>query len=159
MKMTVLAAGRLKEKYWKDAAAEYIKRLSRYCTVNIIETADEKTRENLSEGERERIVGVEGRRMLPHIREEAFVVALAIDGERMSSEEMARLIEKKTVAGVSHIQWIIGGSLGLSEEILRKADLKMSFSALTFPHQLMRVILLEQLYRSFRLIRREPYHK
>ena len=159
MKITLITVGKLKEKYLVSAVSEYVKRLGRYCTVNIIEVNDEKAPENISEAEKKRVLDAEGGRILTHISDDAEVIALAIEGKSLSSEEMASMIEGCMNGGRSHIQWIIGGSLGLSESVLKRADRKISFSRLTFPHQLMRVILLEQIYRSFRIIKHEPYHK
>ena len=159
MKISLITVGKLKEKYLTSAVSEYTKRLGRYCTVEIVQVADEKAPETLSEAEKTQILDAEGERILSHIREDAFVIALMIEGESVSSEEMASMIEGCMTGGKSHIQWIIGGSLGLSEKVAERADRKISFSRLTFPHQLMRVILLEQIYRSFRIIRKEPYHK
>ena len=159
MKITLITVGKLKEKYLASAVSEYVKRLGRYCTVNVVEVNDEKAPETISGAERKQIMDAEGERILSHVRDDAFVIALAIQGKTVSSEEMAAMIEDAMNSGKSHIQWIIGGSLGLSDKVLKRADLQLSFSRLTFPHQLMRVILLEQIYRSFRIIRHEPYHK
>lgn len=159
MKNSIIAVGKLKEKYLSQAVSEYGKRLGRYCILNIVEVSDEKAPENTSETEKKQILDAEGERILSHVRDGAYVIALAIEGEAVSSEEMAGIIESCMNTGKSHIQWIIGGSLGLSEKVLKRSDRQISFSRLTFPHQLMRVILLEQIYRSFRIIRNEPYHK
>ena len=152
MKITLVTVGKIKEKYLEAAIAEYSKRLGRYCRLEIVQVADEKTPEA-------QIRDKEGERILAHIKEDAYVIALAIDGKQRSSEEMAAWMEDLGVRGESHLQFIIGGSLGLSQAVLNRADTKISFSRLTFPHQLMRVILLEQIYRSFRIIKGEPYHK
>jgi 23S rRNA (pseudouridine1915-N3)-methyltransferase len=159
MKITILCVGKVKEKYFSDAIAEYGKRLGRYCTLKIIEVADEKTPENAPEAVGQKIKETEGKRLLAKMDTDAFCIALAIDGKQLSSPGLAKYLSEKMVSGTSHLQFVIGGSLGLSEEVLRKADFKLSFSAMTFPHQLMRVILLEQIYRSFRIINHEPYHK
>ncbi len=159
MKISLITVGKLKEKYLVQAVSEYGKRLGRYCTLNIIEVSDEKAPENLSESEKKAVLEAEGERILSHIKEDAYVCALMIEGESVSSEEMAEMINGCMLSGKSHIQWIIGGSLGLSKKVADRADRKISFSRLTFPHQLMRVILLEQVYRSFRIIKNEPYHK
>ncbi len=159
MKITLITVGKIKEKYFTDAIAEYMKRLSRYCKPEIIQVADEKTPENAALAVEKQVKDTEGERILRHVAEDAFVVALEIRGEMLSSEELADFIEKKQVSGTSHIQFVIGGSLGLSEAVLRRADYRLSFSRMTFPHQLMRVVLLEQIYRSFRIIAGEPYHK
>ena len=159
MKITRITVGKIKEKFFTDAIAEYMKRLSRYCKPEIIQVADEKTPENAALAVEKQVKDTEGERILRHVAEDAFVVALEIRGEMLSSEELADFIERKQVSGTSHIQFVIGGSLGLSEAVLRRADYRLSFSRMTFPHQLMRVVLLEQIYRSFRIIAGEPYHK
>ena len=151
--------GKIKEKYLEDAIAEYSKRLSRYCKLEIIQVADEKTPDRASEVVETQIKDKEGERILSHIKDTAYVVALAIEGKMISSEELAELIDGLGVRGESHIQFVIGGSLGLSKKVLERADYKLSFSRMTFPHQLMRVILLEQIYRSYRIVNGEPYHK
>lgn len=159
MKITVITVGKIKEQYLEDAIAEYSKRLSRYCKLEIIQVADEKTPDRASEVVETQIKDKEGERILSHIKDTAYVVALAIEGKMISSEELAELIDGLGVRGESHIQFVIGGSLGLSKKVLERADYKLSFSRMTFPHQLMRVILLEQIYRSYRIVNGEPYHK
>lgn len=159
MKITIITVGKLKEKYLKDAIAEYSKRLSKYCKLEIVEVADEKTPENASEVVEDAIRSKEAERILKYVKEDAFVIALEIAGKQLTSEEFADRIEQLGVRGVSHIIFIIGGSIGLGKEVLAKSDFALSFSKMTFPHQLMRVILLEQVYRSFRIISGEPYHK
>ena len=159
MKITILCVGKVKEKFYRMAIDEYVKRLGRYCKLEIIEVADEKTPDNASEHEETLIKDKEGERILKNIRREATVIALAIEGKMFSSEQLAGKISQLGIRGESHIQFIIGGSLGLSEKVLKEADLLLSFSKMTFPHQLMRVILLEQIYRSYRIIQGEPYHK
>lgn len=159
MKITLVTVGKIKEKYLEAVIAEYSKRLGRYCRLEIVQVADEKTPDKASELQEAQIRDKEGERILAHIKEDAYVIALAIDGKQRSSEEMAAWMEDLGVRGESHLQFIIGGSLGLSQAVLNRADTKISFSRLTFPHQLMRVILLEQIYRSFRIIKGEPYHK
>lgn len=159
MKITILCVGKVKEKFYRMAIDEYVKRLGRYCKLEIIEVADEKTPDNASEHEETLIKDKEGERILKNIRREATVIALAIEGKMFSSEQLAEKISQLGISGESHIQFIIGGSLGLSEKVLKEADLLLSFSKMTFPHQLMRVILLEQIYRSYRIIQGEPYHK
>ena len=156
MKITVITVGKIKEKYLEDAIAEYSKRLSRYCKLEIIQVADENRASEVVETQ---IKDKEGERILSHIKDTAYVVALAIEGKMISSEELAELIDGLGVRGESHIQFVIGGSLGLSKKVLERADYKLSFSRMTFPHQLMRVILLEQIYRSYRIVNGEPYHK
>ena len=159
MKITLITVGKIKEKYLADAIAEYSKRLSRYCKLEIVQVADEKTPDRASEVMEEQIKDKEGEKILAHVKDGAYVIALAIDGRMVSSEELAEFIDGLGVRGESHIQFVIGGSLGLSKKVLSRADYKLSFSKMTFPHQLMRVILLEQIYRSYRIISGEPYHK
>lgn len=159
MKITIVTVGKIKEKYLKDAIAEYSKRLSKYCKLEIIEVADEKTPDNASAVVEEQIRSKEAERILKYIKEDAYVITLEIHGKQLTSEELADKIEKLGVQGTSHIMLIIGGSIGLGEEVLRRSDFALSFSKMTFPHQLMRVILLEQIYRSYRIISGEPYHK
>ena len=159
MKISLITVGKIKEKYLKDAIAEYAKRLSRYCKLEMIEVADEKTPDNASENEEVLIRNREGGRIMKQIRKDSYVIALAIDGKMLDSVELSEKIDSLGIQGVSHISFVIGGSLGLSGEVLSRADYKLSFSKMTFPHQLMRVILLEQIYRSYRIINREPYHK
>ena len=159
MKISVIAVGKIKEKYFTDAVREYSKRLSRYCRLEILEVPDEKTPEGASQALEEQIKEREGQRILSALKEDSYVIALAIQGKRRTSPELAAHLEQLTVRGVSHLCFVIGGSLGLSEAVLARADEKLSFSDMTFPHQLMRVILLEQIYRSFRIMRGEPYHK
>ena len=159
MKVTLITVGKIKEKFFQDAIAEYSKRLSRYCKLEIVQVADEKTPDGASEAVETQIKEKEGERILSNIKDGSFVVALAINGNMLDSEELAAKIEKWGVSGISQIVFIIGGSLGLSNQVLARADYKLSFSKMTFPHQLMRVILLEQIYRSYRIIQGEPYHK
>lgn len=159
MKITILAVGKVKEAFYRQAIGEFEKRLRRYCKLEIIEVADEKTPDHASETEEQMIREKEGERLLKYIKEDAWVCVLAIDGTMLDSIELAERVEKLGVQGVSHIQFVIGGSLGLSRAVLQYANLKLSFSKMTFPHQLMRVILLEQVYRSYRIMMKEPYHK
>ena len=159
MRITLITVGKIKEKYLRDAVAEYVKRLGKYCKLEIIETADEKTPDHASEIMEDAIRAKEAERILKHIREDAYVVTLEIQGKQLSSEELAEKIETLGIRGRSHIIFIIGGSIGLGREVLAKSDFALSFSKMTFPHQLMRVILLEQIYRSYRIIQKEPYHK
>ena len=159
MKITLITVGKIKEKYFTDAIAEYAKRLSRYCKLDIVEVADEKTPDGASEALENQIKEKEGERILAKIPDGAYVVALAIEGKQLDSEELAEKMEKWNVNGVSHLVFIIGGSLGITTKVLNRADFKLSFSKMTFPHQLMRVVLLEQIYRSFRIRNNEPYHK
>lgn len=159
MKITILCVGKIKEKFYRDAISEYSKRLSRYAKLEIVEVADEKTRDQASEGEMELVKQREGERLLASMKEDGYVVCLAIDGKMLDSVELSEKIEGLGVAGNSHIYFVIGGSLGLSKQVLSRADYLLSFSKMTFPHQLMRVILLEQIYRAYRIMNHEPYHK
>ena len=159
MKITLITVGKIKEKYLKDAIAEYSKRLSRYCKLEIIEVADEKTPDQASETVEENIRNKEGERILKHIRDDMYVITLEIGGKMLSSEELAQKIETLGIQGESSIAFVIGGSIGLGKEVLKRSDYELSFSKMTFPHQLMRVILLEQVYRSYRIMCGEPYHK
>lgn len=159
MKITILCVGKIKEKFYRDAISEYSKRLSRYAKLEIVEVADEKTRDQASEGEMELVKQREGERLLASMKEDGYVVCLAIEGKMLDSVELSEKIEGLGVAGNSHIYFVIGGSLGLSKQVLSRADYLLSFSKMTFPHQLMRVILLEQIYRAYRIINHEPYHK
>ena len=149
MNINIICVGRLKEKYWTDAVAEYSKRLQRYVNLKIIELADEKAPENLSESQKEQVMNKEGIRILKSIPEGSFIITLEIEGKQLSSEELAGFISDK----------IIGGSLGLGKEVLKRSNFHLSFSKMTFPHQLMRVILLEQIYRAEKINSNEPYHK
>ena len=159
MKITLLTVGKIKERFFKDAIDEYSKRLSKYCTLEIKEVADEKTGESMSLTEENMVKDKEGARLLKYIKDDDYIITLEIEGENPDSPTLADKINKLCISGKSSLTFIIGGSLGLSDEIKRRADYKLSFSRMTFPHQLMRVILLEQLYRSFRIINNEPYHK
>lgn len=159
MKITVIAVGKIKEKYFKDALAEYSKRLSRYCKLEIIEVADEKTPDQASEAAEDLIRAKEGERILKHIRDDMYVIMLEIGGKMLTSEEFADKIETLGVQGKSSIAFVIGGSIGLGKEVLKRSDFALSFSKMTFPHQLMRVVLLEQVYRGYRIMNGEPYHK
>ncbi|MDY5775866.1 MAG: 23S rRNA (pseudouridine(1915)-N(3))-methyltransferase RlmH, partial [Lachnospiraceae bacterium] len=149
----------VKEKFYRDAIGEYQKRLSRYCKLEIVEVADEKTPDGASETVENQIKEKEGNRILSKIREEDYVIALVIDGKMQDSVELSKNIQQLGVRGKSSIVFVIGGSLGLSKAVLKRANEKLSFSKMTFPHQLMRVILLEQVYRSYRIMNGEPYHK
>lgn len=159
MKITVITVGKIKEKYLKDAIAEYSKRLSKYCKLEIIEVADEKTPDNASEVVEDSIRSKEAERILKYVKDDAYVITLEIGGKQLSSDELADKIDKLGIQGTSHIIFIIGGSIGLGKEVLNRSNYALSFSKMTFPHQLMRVILLEQVYRSYRIISNEPYHK
>lgn len=159
MKITVLCVGKLKENYFKMGIEEYSKRLSRYCKLEIIEVPDEKTPDHASFAEEKLIKKKEGERLLKHIKEGSYVITLAINGNTLTSVEFADKLEKLGVFGESNLIFIIGGSLGLDEGILSLANYSLSFSKMTFPHQMMRMILLEQIYRAFRINNNEPYHK
>ena len=157
MRITVICVGKIKEKFYTDALAEYRKRLSKYCKLEIVELADEKTKENASA--HEMVKAKEGERILSAIKEDMYVIALAIEGKMLDSVELSEKIEKLGLSGSSHVAFVIGGSLGLDSRVLNRADMKLSFSKMTFPHQLMRVILLEQIYRAYRIMTGAPYHK
>lgn len=159
MKITVVCVGKVKEGFYRDALAEYGKRLGKYCRLEIVEVSDEKTPDGAGPLLEEQIKEREGRRILEKLREDAFVCTLEIGGKKLSSEGFARWMENLTVGGTSHVTFVIGGSLGLHESVSRRSDFSLSFSDMTFPHQLMRVILTEQVYRAFRIIHGEPYHK
>ena len=159
MKITVITVGKIKEKYLKDAIAEYGKRLSKYCKLEIVEVADEKTPDHASEIVEETIRRKEGERILKNIKDDMYVITLEISGKMLTSEELADKINTLGIEGKSSIAFVIGGSIGLGKEVLKRSDYALSFSKMTFPHQLMRVILLEQIYRSYRIINGEPYHK
>lgn len=159
MRITLITVGKIKEKYLKEAIAEYSKRLSKYCKLEIIEVADEKTPDQASETVEEQIRSKEGERILKYIKDDAYVITLEIKGKLLTSEELADKINQLGIQGKSHITFIIGGSIGLGKEVLARSDYALSFSKMTFPHQLMRVILLEQVYRSYRINANEPYHK
>lgn len=159
MKFQIITVGKLKEKYLKDGIAEYLKRLQRYATVEIEEVADEQTPDGASVMEEQQIKAKEAQRIQKHIKDGTYLIALAIEGKAFTSEQLAEQIECLGLNGKSHVTMVIGGSLGLDHSILKQADLLLSFSKLTFPHQLMRLILVEQLYRSYRIIKGEPYHK
>ena len=159
MKITIISVGKIKEKYLKDAIAEYAKRLGKYCRLEIIEVADEKTPDQASETVEEGIRAKEAERILKNIKDDMYVITLEIQGKMLTSEELADKIETLGIQGKSSIAFVIGGSIGLGKEVLKRSDYALSFSKMTFPHQLMRVILLEQIYRSYRIISGEPYHK
>ena len=159
MNITIIGVGKIKEKYLKLGIDEFSKRLTKYCKLDVIELDDEKWPENLSEKDMLIVKDKEGKKILSKIKNNSYVIALAIDGKNLSSEELADTMSKLAVRGNSHITFVIGGSLGLSDEVLKRADYKLSFSKMTFPHQLMRLILLEQVYRAFRINNNEPYHK
>ncbi len=151
MKITILCVGKLKESYFKDAITEYSKRLSAYCDLSVVEVADD--------ADSDVAVLNEGKRIIEKLPDRAYVFALAINGKKLDSEGFSDKLNELMTMGNSHFVFIIGGSSGLSDEVLKRADFKLSFSDMTFPHQLMRVILLEQIYRAFKILRHEPYHK
>lgn len=159
MRITVLAVGKIREKYFRDALEEYKKRISRYGKLTIVEVPDEKAPENLSPAGEAQVLEREGDRILEKIPEDAYLISLALEGESPDSPGLARLLEKLPHQGYGHVCFLIGGSLGLDPRVKEKSRMLLSFSPMTFPHQLMRVVLLEQIYRSFRIIRGEPYHK
>lgn len=159
MNITVIAIGKLKEKYWTDAVKEYSKRLGGYCNLNIIELKESPLRANPSATDEEAVKVAEGSDILSRIKPTDFVITLEIKGKGLSSEQLADKIEDLAINGKSSIVFVIGGSLGLSAEVSKRSNFKLSFSAMTFPHQMMRVILLEQVYRAFKIIRHEAYHK
>ena len=159
MKITILTVGKIKEKYLKDAIAEYAKRLSKYCKLQIVEVEDEKTPDGASAAMEDQIKEKEAARLSKCLDEEAFLITLEIQGKMLDSESFSKTMEQICLRGKNHIQFVIGGSLGLHTSITERSDLALSFSKMTFPHQLMRVILLEQVYRSFRIQNNEPYHK
>lgn len=159
MRISVISVGKIKEKFFTDAIAEYSKRLSKYCKLEMMEVADEKAPENLSTKEEVQIKDKEGERIHSKIPDSAYVICLAIEGKQLTSEGLSEKIAELALNGDSHVAFVIGGSLGLSGNVLKRADFKLSFSPMTFPHQLMKVILLEQVYRGFRIMKGEPYHK
>ncbi|MDF3001225.1 MAG: rlmH [Bacillota bacterium] len=159
MNITILCIGKLKERYWTEAITEYSKRLSKYCTLTINELKEEKAPDNPSNAEESAVKDAEGKNILKQIKKDSYVIVLAIKGKELDSESLSERIMALGISGKSDITFVIGGSLGLSDEVLSRADFQLSFSKLTFPHQMMRVILLEQIYRSFKIIRNETYHK
>ncbi len=159
MNIKILCVGKIKEKFYRDAISEYSKRLSKYCSLEIIEVDDEKTSENSTENEINIIKDKEGERILKHIKDKDYAIALAIQGKQQDSVAFSKYIENLGITGNSSICLIIGGSLGLSDAVMKRCNDSISFSKMTFPHQLMRVILLEQIYRAMRIMNNEPYHK
>lgn len=159
MNITIISVGKIKEKYLVSGIAEYSKRLSKYCNLNLIEVADEKAPENLSELDKDIVKNKEGERILSKMKDSTYLVTLEIEGSQLTSEDFAKRIDKLMLDGISDITFVIGGSLGLSKEVRDRSDFKLSFSKMTFPHQLMKMVLLEQIYRGWRIIRGEPYHK
>ena len=159
MDINVICIGKLKERYWIDAIAEYSKRLKPYCALTITELKESRLKANAGPAEEEEVKVNEGRDILSHIGKQDFVITLEIKGKKLTSEKLAEKMADLALEGHSTIDFIIGGSLGLSAEVSGRADYKLSFSDMTFPHQMMRVILLEQIYRSYKIQRGEPYHK
>lgn len=157
--ISIISVGKLKEKYLKEGIQEYSKRLSSYANVQLIEVADEKAPENMSDAEMLQVKQKEGERLLNKINPDTYVIALAIEGKKWTSERFAKELDQLATYGKSKISFVIGGSVGLSKDVLKRANLHLSFSEMTYPHQLMRLILLEQIYRAFRINRGEPYHK
>ncbi|MBR2560189.1 MAG: 23S rRNA (pseudouridine(1915)-N(3))-methyltransferase RlmH [Firmicutes bacterium] len=158
MNINVVCVGKLKERYWTEACAEYLKRLSSYCSVKVTELREAK-QQGAGAAAEALVVEQEGKAILEKIGERDYVIALAVKGKRLSSEGLADKINALALEGRSDMCFVIGGSLGLSPEVMKRADYSLSFSDMTFPHQMMRVILLEQIYRSFKIIRGETYHK
>jgi len=159
MQITVISVGKLKEKYLKEGIEEYSKRLSAYCKLQLVEVSDEKAPEEMSAAEMEQVKRKEGERILAQIKQDQVVVALAIEGQMWTSEKLSSELDKLALHGKSQVAFVIGGSLGLADAVLKRADVLLSFSKMTFPHQLVRLVLLEQVYRAFRISRGEPYHK
>ncbi len=159
MNIRIVAVGKVKEKYIQEGIKEFAKRLSRYCLLDIVEVDDEKAPENLSKKEMEMVKIKEGERILAKIPQNSFIISLEIQGKQLSSEELSKKIEELMINGINDITFVIGGSLGLSTEVMNRSNLKLSFSKMTFPHQLMRLILLEQVYRAWKILKSEPYHK
>jgi len=159
MRVIILAVGKIREKYLVEGIAEYLKRLGRYAAVEIVEVAEEQAPETLSEAEKEQVRARETERLLKHLKDGQYVIALAIDGKQLTSEAFAAHLRELTVSGRSDVAFLIGGSLGLAPAALQRADLRLSFGKFTYPHQLMRLMLAEQVYRVFKIMKGEPYHK
>lgn len=159
MNVSIICIGKLKEQYWKDAIREYSKRLGSYCSLEIVELKESRFSANASTADELAVIQAEGEEILGKIKDNTYVISLEINGKKLSSEKLAEKIGELGMSGNSDVTFVIGGSLGLSEEVSRRANFKLSFSDMTFPHQMMRVILLEQIYRSFKILRNEPYHK
>lgn len=158
MKISIVAVGKLKEKYLKQGIQEYVKRLTPYANVEMVEVPDEKAPEHFSEAEMEEVKQKEGERILAKLSPDTYVITLEIEGKSISSEQLANKLDELSTYGRSKIAFIIGGSLGLSKDVTQRSDFSLSFSKMTFPHQLMRLILLEQVYRAMKINRGEPYH-
>ena len=159
MNISIVCVGKIKEKFYREAIDEYSKRLSRYCKLDIVEVADEKTPDNASRKEELQIKDKEGDAILKNIKDSVYVIAMDIEGEMMTSESLAEKVKNLAISGDSNIAFVIGGSLGLAKKVLDRAHYKLSFSRMTFPHQLFRVMILEQVYRGFKINEGEPYHK
>ena len=159
MNIQIICIGKLKEKYWTDAIKEFSKRLSRFCTLEIVELKESLLPANASPADEEKVKFEEGKEILKAIKDGTYVITLEIKGKSLSSEELAQKIDDLGIMGRSNVAFVIGGSLGLSPEVSKRSDFKLSFSRMTFPHQMVRVILLEQIYRSFKINRHEAYHK
>lgn len=159
IKISIICVGKIKEKFYREAMEEYSKRLQKYCKLEILEVVDEKTPDKASENEENAIKKKEAERILDRLKENTYVITLDVKGKRFSSETFSKLIEENAINGNSHISFVIGGSLGIHESIKERSNLLITFSDMTFPHQLMRVILNEQIYRAFRIMNNEPYHK
>ena len=159
MKIKVVTVGKLKEKYLKDGISEYSKRISRFAKLEMIELADEKTPDRASKSENQKILEIEGQRILSKVGDRDFVIVLAIEGKTFSSEEFSKQLEEASIKGFSTLTFIIGGSLGLAQDVKNRANLSVSFGRLTLPHQLMRLVLAEQIYRAFTIQQGSPYHK
>ncbi|WP_313756693.1 23S rRNA (pseudouridine(1915)-N(3))-methyltransferase RlmH [Tissierella sp.] len=159
MNIRIIAVGKIKEKYIQEGIKEFTKRLSRYCSLDIVEIDDEKAPESLSEKEMDMVKNKEGDKILSKIPQSSFVIALVIEGKQLSSEDLSIKMKELMINGINDISFVIGGSLGLSKDVINRSNFKLSFSKMTFPHQLMRLILLEQVYRGWRIMKGEPYHK
>ncbi|EOL41238.1 ribosomal RNA large subunit methyltransferase H [Enterococcus phoeniculicola] len=159
MHIKIITVGKLKEKYLVQGIAEYTKRLSKYAKIDLIEVPDEKAPENLSQAEMIQVKEKEGERILAKIKEQEFVFVLAINGKQLSSEDFAKQIDNLGIQGKSQLTFVIGGSLGLSKAVMKRSNEQLSFGKMTYPHQLMKLILVEQIYRAYRIIKGEPYHK
>ena len=159
MKIKLITVGKIKEKFFKDAILEYSKRLSKFCNLEIIEVQDEMTPDKATDVENQKILEKEGDRILSKIKDSDFLITLEIEGKKLSSEDLAKKLSSICLSGQSTIDFVIGGSLGLDKKVKTRSDFSLSFSDMTFPHQLMRVIVLEQIYRAFKINANEPYHK
>lgn len=159
MNIKIITVGKLKEKYLVQGINEYVKRLGVYAKMQLVEVPDEKAPENLSEAEMLQVKDKEGQRILAKIKDQEYVFALAIEGKNPSSEAFAKQINQLGVQGKSQLVFVIGGSLGLSDEVIKRSNTQISFGKMTYPHQLMKLILVEQIYRAFRINKGEPYHK